>query len=59
MTNVRWFVEEKDAVKCAKAHNVKAYKNKPKSRTKYRHLSLAKVFGFDGEEFKYSVIWRC
>ena len=53
-----WFKEKQDAINFQKEHGGILCKNEPRSRSKYEHYDNASMFGFDPEEFKYSVLRR-
>lgn len=54
----KWFKDKEEAKKYHKSHGGAFYRNEPYSRTKKDHLEAAAMFGFDPNEFKYSVNWN-
>lgn len=54
----RWFKTEEEAKVFQKKNGGVLYKNIKRSRTKQDHLIAAIMFGFDPEEFRYSVNWN-
>jgi len=53
-----WFKTKEDAERFQKEHGGALAKNEPRSHSKREHLENAQMFGFDPDEFKYSVLRR-
>lgn len=53
-----WFKNEVDARNFQKEHGGILSKNTPRSRSKREHYDNAAMFGFNPDEFKYSVLRR-
>ena len=56
--NGRWFKTEEEAKAFQKEHGGALYKNTPRSRTKRDHEIASMTFGFDPDEYPYSVNWN-
>lgn len=54
----RWFKTLEEAQRFQKEHGGVLYKNIPRSRTKRDHHLAGYMFGFDSEEYKFSVNWN-
>ena len=54
----RWFKTLEEAQKFQKEHGGVLYKNIPRSRTKKDHQLAGYMFGFDSNEYKFSVNWN-
>jgi hypothetical protein len=52
-----WFKTEEEAKAFLKKNGGVLYKNVPRSRTKTDHQIAGAMFGFDANEYKYSVNW--
>lgn len=58
MYYAKWFKTEEEAKRFQKEHGGALYKNVPKSRTKRDHEIASYMFGFDKDEYPYSVNWN-
>lgn len=55
--HAKWFKTEKAAKAFQKSHGGALYRNVKYSKTQHDHRIAAAMFGFDPEEYPYSVNW--